>query len=54
MDARHTQHDSTERDYRILPPAVRLEDTVEIVDPEPLPDAASVRNEEQHRALRDD
>ena len=41
-------------DYSSLPPNVRLEDTIAIVDPELAPDPLVGRNVDQHRALRDD
>ncbi len=41
-------------DYRTLPPSVPLEDTVESVDADPVPDPDGGRNRDQHAALRDD
>ena len=40
-------------DYRTLPPEVRLEDTIESVEPDPVPDLEAGRNMDQNRALRD-
>ncbi len=45
---------TTERDYRNLPPGVRLEETITSVEPDPVPDPYAGRNVDQHRALRDD
>ena len=42
------------RDYRSLPPAVRLEETIATVDADPVPSPEAGRNVDQHRALRDD
>lgn len=42
------------RDYRRLPPAVRLEETIASVHADPVPDPEAARNLDQHRALRDD
>ncbi|QNN53770.1 heme biosynthesis protein HemY [Nocardioides mesophilus] len=42
------------RDYRRLPPDLRLDDTIATVDPDPVPDPDAGRNVDQHRALRDD
>jgi hypothetical protein len=42
------------RDYRSLPPQVRLEDTIESVEADPVPEPEAGRNLDQHRALRDD
>lgn len=42
------------QDYRTLPPAVRIEDTVTSVDPDVPPDPDAVRDVDQHSALRDD
>lgn len=42
------------KDYRRLPPEVRLDDTIATVDPEVRPDPLAGRNDEHHRALRDD
>lgn len=42
------------QDYRRLPPAVRLDETIATVDADPVPDPDEVRNLDQHRALRDD
>jgi hypothetical protein len=43
-----------EQDYRTLPPAVALAETIASVDPDAAPDPDAGRNVEQHRALRDD
>jgi hypothetical protein len=43
-----------ERDYRRLPPDVRLDETIASVEPDDVPDPEAGRNREQHRALRDD
>ena len=43
-----------EKDYRRLPPQVRLDETIASVDPEMRPDPESGRNGDQHRALRDE
>jgi hypothetical protein len=43
-----------EPDYRTLPPGVQLEETIASVDADPAPDPGAGRNEDQHRALRDD
>jgi hypothetical protein len=40
--------------YRILPPGVRLDETIASVDADPVADPAAGRNVDQHRALRDD
>jgi hypothetical protein len=42
------------QDYRRLPPAVRLADTIASVEVNPVPDPDAGRNVDQHRALRDD
>jgi hypothetical protein len=42
------------KDYRRLPPAVRLEETIASVHADPVPDPEAGRNLDQHRALRDD
>lgn len=42
------------RDYRTLPPGVRLDETIASVDPGPVPDPEAGRNLDQHRALRDE
>jgi hypothetical protein len=42
------------KDYRRLPPAMRLDETIETVDADPVPDPEAGRNVDQHRALRDD
>jgi hypothetical protein len=42
------------RDYRTLPPQVRLDETVATVDADPVPDPSAGRNISQHEALRDD
>jgi hypothetical protein len=54
-----TADDRTERvepakDYRRLPSAVRLEETMASVHADPVPDPEAGRNLDQHRALRDD
>lgn len=41
-------------DYRTLPPHVQLDDTIESVDADPVPDPDGGRNPDQHAALRDD
>jgi hypothetical protein len=41
-------------DFRVLPPLVRLEETIASVDADSVPDPAAGRNVDQHRALRDD
>ena len=41
-------------DYRSLPPKVRLEETIAVVEPDDVPDPEAGRNGDQHRALRDD
>ena len=41
-------------DYRSLPPRVRPEDTIGSVETSDVPDPEAGRNEDQHRALRDD
>ncbi|MCF6379667.1 hypothetical protein L2K70_18810 [Nocardioides KLBMP 9356] len=41
-------------DYRTLPPAPRLDETVASTDPDRAPDADDVRNVNQHAALRDE
>lgn len=43
-----------ERDYRTLPPAVSLDETIASVDPDAAPDPNAGRNVDQHQALRDD
>jgi len=42
------------KDYRTLPPGVRLDETIASVEPDPAPDPDAGRNVDQHRALRDD
>jgi hypothetical protein len=42
------------QDYRTLPPAVSLDQTVATVEPDAAPDPDGGRNVDQHRALRDD
>jgi len=42
------------KDYRNLPPGVRLDETIASVEPDPAPDPDAGRNVDQHRALRDD
>lgn len=57
MDARDNasrDRGKPERDYRALPPSVRLDETIVTVDTDSLPDPDAGRNVEQHRALRDD
>ncbi len=49
-----TREVKPERDYRRLPPSVRLDDTIASVDADPVPDPQEGRNVDQHRALRDD
>lgn len=41
-------------DYRRLPAAVSLDETIATVDVDPVPDPEAGRNVDQHRALRDD
>jgi hypothetical protein len=41
-------------DYRTLPPAVSLDETIASVEPDAAPDPDGGRNLDQHRALRDD
>lgn len=53
-DADLTEGAKPEQDYRSLPPPVRLDDTIESVDPDPVPGPEAGRNIDQHRALRDD
>lgn len=48
------REDEAGRDYRSLPPLVRLEDTIASVDPEPAPDPRAGQNVDQRRALQDD
>ena len=43
-----------EPNYQHLLPAVPLDETIESVDVDPVPDPAAGRNIDQHRALRDD
>ena len=43
-----------ERDFRRLPPGVRLDETIASVEANPVPDPEAGRNVDQHRALRDD
>jgi hypothetical protein len=43
-----------EQDYRNLPPAVSLDETIASVDPDAAPDPHAGRNVDQHQALRDD
>jgi hypothetical protein len=45
---------SPAKDYRRLPPAMRLDETIATVDADPVPDPEAGRNVDQHRALRDD
>jgi len=45
---------SAERDFRHLPPAVRVEDTVTSLDADPVPDPEAGRNSDHYNALRDD
>jgi hypothetical protein len=52
-DDRHSEV-KTARDFRNLPPRVRLEETIASVEPGPAPDPEAGRNVDQHRALRDD
>jgi len=40
--------------FRRLPSGVRLDDTITSVDAAPAPDPLAERNDDQHRALRDD
>ncbi|WP_325598984.1 hypothetical protein [Nocardioides sp.] len=42
------------QDYRSLPPRVRLEETIESVEPDSVPDPHAGRNVDQHQALRED
>jgi hypothetical protein len=42
------------KDYRILPPEVRLDETITSVEPDPPPEPEAGRNVDQHGALRDD
>ena len=42
------------QDYRSLPPKLRPEETISIVEPDDVPDPEAGRNGDQHRALRDD
>jgi hypothetical protein len=42
------------QDYRTLPPAVSLDETIASVEPDAAPDPDGGRNVDQHRALRDD
>lgn len=42
------------KDYRSLPPQVRLDETVASVDPDPVPDPQAGQNVDQRRALHDD
>jgi hypothetical protein len=42
------------QDYRTLPPAVSLDETIASVDPDAAPDPDAGRDVDQHRALRDD
>ncbi|UDY22702.1 hypothetical protein [Nocardioides sp. Kera G14] len=43
-----------QKDYTRLPEGVRLDETIETVDPQSPPDSHAGRNADQHRALRDD
>ncbi len=43
-----------EQDYRTLPLAVSLDETIASVEPDAAPDPDANRNLDQHRALRDD
>jgi hypothetical protein len=43
-----------EQDYRTLPPAVSLDETIATVDPDAAPDPDAGRNVDHHQALRDD
>jgi hypothetical protein len=43
-----------EQDFRTLPPAVSLDETIAGVDPDAAPDPDAGRNVDQHQALRDD
>ena len=52
-DNRPSGYEAT-RDYRNLPPHVRLDETITSVDAEPVPDPQAGRNVDQHRALSDD
>lgn len=52
-DADRADRAQPDRDYRTLPPPVRLDETVPGVDPNPVPDPQAGRNAEQDRALRD-
>ena len=42
------------KDYRTLPPQVRLDQTIASVYPGPVPEPEAGRNRELHAALRDD
>ena len=50
----HPGSEKLVRDYRTLPPGVRLDETIASVDADSVPDPATGRNVDQHRALRDD
>jgi hypothetical protein len=50
----HAEDRLREPDYRTLPPAVSLDETIATVDPGAAPDPDAGRNLDQHRALRDD
>ncbi len=56
MQAEDTHPGGTKviKDYRSLPPGVRLDDTIASVDADPLPDPRAGRNVDLLLALRDD
>ena len=49
-----TSQGAAVKDYRTLPPEVRLDETIASVEPDPPPEPEAGRNLDQHRALRDD
>lgn len=56
MDAHHALPlpEEPDRDYRRLPPDLRIDETIASVDADPVPDPDAGRSVDQHRALRDD
>jgi hypothetical protein len=50
----HTHSAKPAKEYRRLPPAVRLDQTIATVQADRPPDPEAGRNVDQHRALRDD
>jgi hypothetical protein len=54
MRAEGRPKEKRQQEYRTLPPAVSLDETIASVQPDAAPDPDGGRNLDQHRALRDD